>query len=253
METNNMAGDIVAVKNSGQTPVANQEQATKLFNDALQNKFVHKDFAGAKQELDDCVSWGEKSHNKSFLTESLFLRAIVDVDLKPPGTGSQDAEADFKKAAENAKTLPNFDLVRFGELEQQRGANLRNLNRPGDALTAYQDGLAALAKSPDADKPLSPATDKKVELLYDIGVTDEQTKNFSGATTSLSDAARAVRTQLRVQVPNSPAFKAEWSRFSTIMTELQSAYDKQGVDGAAKVAALKKTFECEENPGCQKS
>lgn len=241
-----MAGES-ALRDPGKTPITNQEQANALFNDALQNKFAHKDFAGAKKELDDCVAWGQSSSNNKFLTESLFLRGIVNVDLKPAGTGSPEAEADFKKAADVAKTLPDFDLVRFGELEQQRGSNLRNLNRGEDAVKAYQDGLNALAKSPDLKNPLSGATDKKVELLYDTGVTDEGLKNFAGATDKLTEAARLVRSQLRVQDANNPAFKAEASRFTVIMSELRSAYNKKGENGQEKVAALTKSFECEEN------
>lgn len=240
-----MGSDVPAVTEVKHSAITTSDQANALFADSL-SKLQRKDFAGAKQELDDCVSWGNKANNRDFQINSLWLRGITEVDLQPPGTGSQPAEADFKRAANLAKGLPNFDLVRFGELEQERGVNLENLNQMPQAISAFKEGAAMLSKDPQLANPLSPATFKQVELLHDIGTADNQSGSFNDAVINLTKAASIVRGQMRVQLSPSAQFKQEQSTFGEIVTELKSSYDSLGQDGLAKVTELIKNFEAAE-------
>jgi tetratricopeptide (TPR) repeat protein len=241
-----MGSDVLAVSDKKPAAITTSDQANALFADSL-SKLQTKNFAGAKQELDECVSWGTKAKDPNYLGNSLWLRGITEVDLLPPGTGSQPAEGDFKTAADIFKTLPNFDLVRFGELEQERGTNLENLHQMPQAISAFKDGSAMVAKSPDLMNPLSAASNKQVELLYDIGSADNQTGNYSDAVTNFTKAANIVRNNLRAQPNNTSAeFQNEQNRFGQIVRALKTSFDGQGEDGLAKVTELIKNFEANE-------
>lgn len=205
-----------------------------------------KDFPLGKRLLDACVAWGETAHDPNYLTNVLWLRGITEVDLLSPGVGSPAAEADFKRAADLARAVENFDLVRLAELEQQRGVNLENLNQLPQALVAFRDGADVISRDPDLVDRLSPASNKQIELLYDVGTTDQLTGDYDGAVAIFIKAATLVRGQMRLTPTNTQDYNLETEQFADIIRRLKESYDKQGQDGLAKVTDLIHQFEREE-------
>jgi tetratricopeptide (TPR) repeat protein len=224
------------------------EGAKQLLADSMV-LIQNKSFARAKVNLDDCIDWGESTKDFDYLANAYWLRAITEVDLLAPGTGSAPAESDFERAVDAASGLPHFSLARFGELEQQRGVNLENLHQIAPALAAFRQGAEAISQSPDLMNRLSPESKKQIELLYDIGAADELLGDYRDEATSFVKAATILRSQMALSPTSSVDGKEERSRFDAIIRALKTAYDKQGVDGLARVTELINHFQAVDKQG----